>query len=176
MRTKLCDFCLRTGVFCSKCREKIRKGEVDEFYIRVAKAIMEILDRKGLSFDFYLDSAFKVGDALVLMLGKGDIARLRPFLKPLRKWLKGRFGVRYVKFLEASNNEQEFIEELFYPLDILTINTVWLPDGSQVTRVVVRENERMARRFMNYELLKEIAKKAMGLTLRIETVPPKSLH
>ena len=45
MEFPLCTFDLKTGIFCSKCREKIRQGLYDEFDIKVMKLLLELEKR-----------------------------------------------------------------------------------------------------------------------------------
>ncbi|NIV44215.1 hypothetical protein GWN49_04965 [Candidatus Bathyarchaeota archaeon] len=53
------------------------------------------------------------------------------------------------------------------PFDILTINTIWLPDGTTETRVILKKRGRRIPHF-NIEALKQIAQEARGMTLRVE--------
>jgi hypothetical protein len=58
------------------------------------------------------------------------------------------------------------LEDLFVPLRILTINTIWLPDGTTETRVILKRRRR--RGPIDVEALKKIAQKVRGITLRVE--------
>jgi hypothetical protein len=69
----------------------------------------------------------------------------------LAKSLGDRVG-RRVRILSQSGDDRDFLEGLFTPYSILTINTIWLPDGSRETKVVV----------------KKLARELKSLTLRIE--------
>jgi len=70
-----------------------------------------------------------------------------------------------VRILEYQSDERKFLEDLFAPMDILTINHIWLPDGTTETRVILKGKKKN----MKYiEALKDIARKAKGLVLRIE--------
>jgi len=69
--------------------------------------------------------------------------------------------------LEHGVSDRKFLEDLFAPYPILTINTIWLPDGTTETRVILKKRGRNPPR-INIEALKKIAKKLRGMTLRIE--------
>jgi len=72
-----------------------------------------------------------------------------------------------VRVLESNSDERKFLEDLFAPMTILTVNRIWLPDGSTETRVILKGSER--RRTTRYiNALREIASKAQGLSLRVE--------
>src|SRR5207237_9181798 len=61
----------------------------------------------------------------------------------LAKSLGDRVGKR-VRVLNFGGDERGFLEDLFTPFSILTINTIWLPDGSRETKVTL--NGRRPRR------------------------------
>ncbi|MGF3521971.1 MAG: hypothetical protein ACQXXJ_02605, partial [Candidatus Bathyarchaeia archaeon] len=61
----------------------------------------------------------------------------------------------------------KFLEDLFMPLSILTINTIWLPDGTTETRVILRR-KRGSQLPFDLKALKEIAHAVRKMTLRVE--------
>ena len=71
-----------------------------------------------------------------------------------------------VKVLEVGGSDRKFIEDLFSPLNIVTINTIWLPDGSIESRAVVSGSPR--RIPIEVESLKILAKEIKGINLRVE--------
>jgi len=72
-----------------------------------------------------------------------------------------------IRVLEHGVDTRKFLEDLFAPLSIITINTIWLPDGSTETRVILRRRGRK-RPPLHVDALKEIAQKVRGITLRVE--------
>jgi transcription antitermination factor NusA-like protein len=72
-----------------------------------------------------------------------------------------------VKLISYGGDDREFLEDLFSPLSILTINTIWIPDGSTETKVILtgRQPRKMP---VDLEVVKTIAKDLKGMTLRVE--------
>jgi transcription antitermination factor NusA-like protein len=72
-----------------------------------------------------------------------------------------------VWFVEAEATDRRFIENLFFPAKILTVNLVWLPDGNKITRVIVapRNNFEWS---MNVEKIKKIANEVRNIELLVE--------
>ena len=64
--------------------------------------------------------------------------------------------------------DRQFLEQLFANQHILTINIIWLPDGSTETRVVLQG--RGARRLSKKRIqsLVNIAKAVRNMDLRVE--------
>lgn len=42
--------------------------------------------------------------------------------------------------VESDSNDRRFLDNLFHPIKLETVNFVWLPDGSKLTRVVLEKN------------------------------------
>jgi transcription antitermination factor NusA-like protein len=72
-----------------------------------------------------------------------------------------------VRILEYGVDDRKFLEDLFTPLSILTINTIWLPDGTTETRVILKKRRRFQVPF-DSKALKEIACKVRKMSLRVE--------
>jgi len=164
LETELCQFCLRTGVLCSICEEKVRSGKVGPSYVKVAKRLLE-LEAKGMSAlqQAHLLNVAEVGDVLVLVFKKGDLTRLRPIRGRLARILEEETGKK-VHFMEGDVDEREFLEQLFWPSRLLTINKIWLPDDTVETKVVLKGRRPWAK----VETLVEIARELRGLSLRVE--------
>jgi len=103
---------------------------------------------------------------LAVLVGKGDVARLLSYGGKIIKALGEKTG-KTVRVLENGVSDRKFLEDLFAPFSILTINTIWLPDGSIETRVILRRRGSSLSR-KRIEAFKEIAKKIRGMTLRVE--------
>jgi hypothetical protein len=69
--------------------------------------------------------------------------------------------------LENGSDNRKFLEDLFAPLSIVTINTIWLPDGTTETRVILKKRYGRQPPF-NVKALKEIANRVRNITLRVE--------
>ncbi len=87
--------------------------------------------------------SYSVEGNYVMEMEQADAALLRskPEIKQkLEDTLKGKVWV-----IGTTNSDRQFLEELFYPIRILTVNTVWLPDGSKLTKVIIpgRRPERL---------------------------------
>jgi transcription antitermination factor NusA-like protein len=72
-----------------------------------------------------------------------------------------------VRVLEQGVDDRKFLEDLFTPLSILTINTIWLPDGTTETRVILKR-KRGAQLPFDLKALREIAHKVRKMSLRVE--------
>lgn len=110
--------------------------------------------------------SFEVEGSYVMEMEQADagLVRSKPEIKQkVEDLLKGKVWV-----IGTSNSDRQFLEELFYPIRILTVNTVWLPDGSKLTKVIIpgRRPERLRGEI---EALKKVVKQVKGIELLVES-------
>lgn len=166
MKAELCQFCLRSGVLCAKCREKVRKGEVSETDLEIARLLLSLEDEYPPLQDVYFHRAVDADNVLAILVGRGDVARMLSYGGKIAKIMSQKVGKK-IRILEHNSDERKFLEDLFAPLNIITINKIWLPDGTTETRVILKKKGRR-RPQVNPKAMKEIAKRIHNMTLRIE--------
>lgn len=162
----ICHFCLKSGILCHKCREKVRLGEVSELDLEVARLLLSLETTYPPLQEVYFYNAVEANGVLALIVGRGDVARLLSYGGKIVKAL-GKKLEKTVRVLEHGVDERKFLEDLFAPLSIITINRIWLPDGSTETRVILRKRGRRPPP-ININALKAIAQQVRGMTLRVE--------
>lgn len=116
--------------------------------------------------DIYFHKAVEANRVFAIVVGKGDVARLLSYGGKILKELGTKVGKR-IRVLEHGVEDRKFLEDLFAPLSIITINKIWIPDGTTQTRVILRKTRRQSP-LINVEALKKIAKELRGITLRVE--------
>lgn len=168
MQPKLpvCYFDARTGILCSNCEARLRKGEITRADVEAAKAVAQLSDRAPELGRATLRRAFEANGSYVLEFEQADVAALRsnPLLQSeLEGALKGK-----VWLVGAGSNDRRFLEDVFFPNKVLTVNTVWLPDGEKKTKVIVPAR-RSERRIGDFDKLREAVKQARGIELLVET-------
>jgi len=165
VKAELCQFCLKSGILCSKCREKLRKGEVSETDLEIARLLLSLEDEYPPLHDVYFHKAMEAGDILAVLVGRGDVARMLSYGGKITKILSQKTGKR-IRILEHNSDERKFLEDLFAPSSIITINRIWLPDGTTETRVILKKEQKRPQ--ISSKAAKEIAKRIHDITLRIE--------
>jgi len=166
VKTELCSFCLRSGILCPKCQAKVKSGKITQTDLEVARILLSLEERYPSLQKVRFLKAVDTDRVLAVLVGKGDVARLLSYGGKIIKALGEKTG-KTVRVLENGVSDRKFLEDLFAPFSILTINTIWLPDGSIETRVILRRRGSSLSR-KRIEAFKEIAKKIRGMTLRVE--------
>ena len=166
MRTELCSFCLKSGILCKKCSAKVKAGEISELDLKIARLLLSLEERYPSLQNITFSKAVCVDRTLAIIVGHGDVPRLLGYGGKIIKTIGEETG-KSIRVLENGVDDRKFLEDLFIPLSILTINTIWLPDGTTETRVILKRKRRRQLPF-DIKALKEIAHKVRRMSLRVE--------
>lgn len=166
MKTALCNFCLKSGVLCPKCSAKLKSGEISELDLKIARLLLSLEEKYPSLQNVFFHKAVEVDKTLAVIVGPGDVPRLLGYGGKIIKALSEETG-KSIRVLEYGADDRKFLEDLFAPLSIVTINTIWLPDGTTETRIILKKRHGRQLPF-NIKALKEIASKVRNITLRVE--------
>lgn len=168
MKTLLCDFCLKSGMLCARCQEKVRSGAITSLYMEVGRFLMDLEKEYPPLQDVTLYNVVRESGILALVVGRGEREKLLGSSGRIIRALGDKFN-RRVMVLEKGVSSRSFLEDLFSNMRILTINTIWLPDGTTETKVVLRRVRRSQRpSSKRLKALRQIAKIVGDINLRIE--------
>ena len=134
--------------------------------MKVARLLLSLEESYPSLQNVTFYKAVEAGKTLAVLVGKGDVPRLLGYGGKIIKALSEKTG-KSIRVLENGVDDRKFLEDLFAPLSIVTINTIWLPDGTTETRVILRRKSGRQPPF-DVKALKEIARKVRNMTLRVE--------
>ena len=166
MKTELCSFCLKSGILCQKCSLKLKSGEISDLDLKIARLLLSLEEKYPSLQNVCFYKAVDVEKTLAIIVGHGDVPKLLGYSGKIIKTIGDETG-KNVKVLEYGVDDRKFLEDLFIPFSILTINTIWLPDGTTETRVILKR-KRGAQLPFDLKALKEIASKVRKMSLRVE--------
>ncbi len=166
VKTILDAFCVKSGILCRRCEEKLEKGQITELDLKVIQRMVELEKEHPVLQDVTYHRSVEADGMLAVLVDRKDVPRLLGGGAKIVKDLGDTFGKR-VKLISYGGDDREFLEDLFSPLSILTINTIWIPDGSTETKVILtgRQPRRMP---VELDIVKTMAQELKGMTLRVE--------
>ena len=166
VKTILDAFCVKSGILCRRCEEKLQKGLITELDLKVIRKMVEMEKDHPVLQDVNYHRSVEAEDMIAILVDKKDLPRLLGGGAKVVKELGESFGKR-VKLISFGGDDRAFLEDLFSPLSILTINTVWIPDGSTETKVILtgRGPWKMP---VDLDMVQNIAKDMRGMTLRVQ--------
>jgi hypothetical protein len=153
-------------MLCGNCEARLRHGEIAAADVEASKVVARLSEKMQELGKVTLRRAFEANGSYVLEFEQSDIASLRanPSIQAeLGAALSGR-----VWLVGAGSNDRKFLEDVLFPARVLTVNTVWLPDGGKKTKVIVPA-KRSERRIGDFDKLRDAVKQARGIELIVET-------
>jgi hypothetical protein len=165
LKTPICSFDARMGVLCPKCDAKLRSGQLTKTDVDVSIKLTKASEKSPDIAKMSLTKAIQVDGDYVLVVEPGSLAPLRRD-GALQKSLQNLLGGK-VWLTEANTTDRKELEELFFPVRVANVNTVWLPDGSKLTKVVIpgKKTERFPH---DTEMITRILKETRGMELMVE--------
>jgi len=166
VKTILDAFCVKSGILCRRCEEKLEKGQITELDLKVIQRMVELEKEHPVLQDVTYHRSVEADGMMAVLVDRRDVPKLLGGGAKIVKDLGETFGKR-VKLISYGGDDREFLEDLFSPLSILTINTIWIPDGSTETKVILtgRQPRKMP---IDLDTVKMVAHELKGMTLRIE--------
>ena len=165
MKLPICGFDAKNAVLCPGCESKVTDGILTQADVDASIVLAKIAKTTNEIEDFTLYSCKEFDGNYVLSLAKNDILTIRQsrtLYRLLQEQFKGKIWL-----VEADETDKKFIEDLFFPTKILSINSVWAPGGVQKTKAVV--SGKWTPRFpIDTEKVVSIVKNARNLDIEIE--------
>jgi transcription antitermination factor NusA-like protein len=164
MKAPICDICLKSGILCLGCEEKVKKGIITELDVKISKHLYE-LEQEHHIRDITFVKAVESKSLIVIIVGEGDIGNLigkgGKTVKSLQRALKKK-----IRIIEDTDDVRKIIQDLLHPARILGMNILYLPSGEKTYKIrVPKEDER--RIPTNVQSAEEIISKLTNLTIQI---------
>ena len=166
VKTILDAFCVKSGILCRRCEEKLEKGQITELDLKVIQRMVELEKEHPILQEVTYHRSVEAEGMMAVLVDRRDLPRLLGGGAKVVKDLGETFGKR-VKLISYGGDDREFLEDLLSPLSILTINTIWIPDGSTETKVILTGHQ-PRKMPVDLDVVKSIARDLKGMTLRIE--------
>jgi transcription antitermination factor NusA-like protein len=166
VKTILDAFCVKSGILCRRCEEKLEKGQITALDLKVIQRMVELEKANPILEDVTYHRAVEADGMMAVLVDKRDLPKLLGGGAKIVRDLGDTFGKR-VRLISYGGDDREFLEDLFMPMSILTINTVWIPDGTTETKVILT-GRRPRNMPVDLEVVRKIAQELKGMTLRVE--------
>lgn len=165
MKLPICNFDAKNAVLCFQCEKRLESGDMTQADVDASIILAKIAKSDNKVENFTMYSCKEFDGNFVLTLSKNDIMTIRQsrtLYRKLQEQFKGKIWL-----VEADETDKRFIEDLFFPTKVLSINSVWAPGGIQKTKAVI--SGKWTPRFpIDTEKVVQIVKNARNLDIEIE--------
>lgn len=135
MQVPICGFDAKNAVLCPNCESKLETGELTQADVEASFKLSSLAKIIAQIDKFTLNKCRKIDESYVLYLNKNDILTIRQS-KVLYGIIQKQFTGK-IWLVESEESDKKFIEDMFFPTKILSVNSVWAKDGDQKTKAVI---------------------------------------
>lgn len=135
LQVPICMFDAKNSILCPQCESKLEAGQITKADVDASMKLAKLAKTNSEIDKFTMNSCRQIGQNYVLYLSKPDIDIIRKS-RTLYRALSGEFSGK-LWLVESEASDRKFIEDLFFPTKISSINVVWVPGGLQKTKVIV---------------------------------------
>jgi transcription antitermination factor NusA-like protein len=133
MKTAVCEMCLKSGILCTSCNEKLRSGEISEAEVKVAESLLKLSGERRQLKDVSIRKVIDSGDVLVIVCGKGDAAKVIGASGQNAKRLEKELS-RKVMVVEEAGDMKEFVRNILRPVHVIAISALY-KQGAEIIKV-----------------------------------------
>ncbi len=165
LQVPICTFDAKNAVLCPQCESKLEAGHLTQADVDASMKLAKLAKTIPEIEKFSMNSCRQIGLNHVMYLSKHDIDATRKS-RTLYRAISGEFSGK-VWLVESEASDRKFIEDLFFPAKLLSINAVWAPGGLQKTKVII--SGKWTSRFpIDTEQVAKIVKELRQLDIVIE--------
>ena len=165
MQLPICGFDAKNAILCPQCESRLDSGKITKSDVDASIKLAQLGKTNTQIDKFTLTKCEKLDDDYLLYLSKDDINAIRQS-RTLYRLIQDSFAGK-IWLVETQTTYKKFIEDLFFPTKIISINSVWVPGGIQKTRVII--SGRWTNRFpININKVINIVKLTQNLDIEIE--------
>jgi transcription antitermination factor NusA-like protein len=141
MKAPICEICLKSGILCLGCEEKLKKGVITDLDVKISKLLYQ-LELEHSIRDVSFVKAVESRSIIVIIVGKGEIGNLIGKGGKTVKFLQ-RSLRKKIRIIEDTEDVKKIIQDLLHPARILGMNILYLPSGEKKYKIrVPKEDER----------------------------------
>ena len=163
MKTPFHEFCLKTGVLCQQCRQRISDGELSDVDLAISKFLITAEYRDTESRQAEFTKSYEGKSLILVKLAKGSLGKIHPAIQDIEKDISKVIGKKAL-FFEEGEHLQTVVQRFSSPAKIGSTRKSWLPDGTSTTSIKLS-----GQTGKDLSELSELLSKAYGATINIST-------
>ena len=133
----VCDVCLKSGILCQGCENKLKSGEISQLDLDIAKVLFKLGEGK-LGFK----KTIEVGDIVIIVTEKDQVGKLIGKSGKIVRELSRTVGKK-IRVVGEDSDLRSVSRDILAPARVSGINIVYGKDGEEKYKVrVMKEDSR----------------------------------
>ena len=133
----VCDVCLKSGILCQGCENKLKSGEITQIDLDIAKLLFKLGDGK-IGFK----KTIEIGDVVIIVTEKDQVGKIIGKSGKIVRAISKKIG-RKVRVIGEGSDFKEIATDLVAPARISGINIVYGKDDEEKYKIrIMKEDAR----------------------------------
>jgi len=131
----VCDVCLKSGILCQGCENKLESGEISQIDLDIAKVLFKLGDGK-LGFK----KTIEVGDIVIIITEKDQVGKLIGKNGKIVRELSRTVGKK-IRVVGKDSDLKAMSTDILAPARVSGINIVYGTDGEEKYKIRVMQED-----------------------------------
>ncbi len=133
MKMPICDTCLKSNTLCEVCKEKLKKEEITNLDIELARTLHNINRSYNLG-DITFKKSVESDGLIVMIVGEGDVGSVIGKGGKIVRILRRKFNKR-IRVIGDTDDLKKLVDELIYPARISGIDIIYPVSGEIINKI-----------------------------------------
>lgn len=131
----VCDVCLKSGILCPGCENKLESGEISQIDLDIARVLFKLGDGK-LGFK----KTIEVGDIVIIITEKDQVGKLIGKNGKIVRELSRTAGKK-IRVVGQDSELKDVCTDILAPARVTGINIVYGTDGEEKYKIRVMQED-----------------------------------
>jgi transcription antitermination factor NusA-like protein len=131
----VCDVCLKSGILCQGCENKLESGEISQIDLDIAKVLFKLGDGK-IGFK----KTIEVGDIVIIVTDKDQVGKLIGKNGKIVRELSKTIGKK-IRVVGQDADLKSVSKDILAPARVSGINIVYGKDGEEKYKIRVMQED-----------------------------------
>ena len=133
----VCDVCLKSGMLCQGCENKLKSGEITQLDLDIAKLLFKLGDGK-IGFK----KTIEIGDIVIIVTDKDQVGKIIGKSGKIVRAISKTVGKK-IRVIGEDSDFKEIARDILAPARISGINIVYGMDDEEKYKIrVMKEDSR----------------------------------
>jgi transcription antitermination factor NusA-like protein len=133
----ICDVCLKSGMLCQGCENKLKSGEITPLDLDIAKLLYK-LGEGTIGFK----KTIEIGDVVIIVTDKNQVGKIIGKSGKIVRAISKKVGKK-IRVIGEGSDFKEIARDILAPARISGINIVYGTDGEEKYKIrVMKEDSR----------------------------------
>jgi len=140
MKAPICEVCLKSGILCPGCQQKLDNGEVSELDVKISRGLYKASLRTKEIRNITFEKSMVVDRLAILIVGKDDVPVLMSKGGKILKSISNQIKMK-VRVLGNLSEPRTVANDIIRPARLLGVNTVFAVDGSTKYKIRIAKED-----------------------------------